>query len=524
MTTYKSDIDLNLTQVPTEIDDSLVYSELLDIHNALEILAANYSGGGGGGVSDHALLTNVTPNQHHSISRYNILDYGGVRDGVTNNQPVIQLLIATITTLSNGGVIYFPPGVYAISSDVIVTDSNVTLVGAGGGGRSNVSGSDLTAAAATVFTPTASWTGTYLVRYNPAGTGDDGTGKNGIYAGGIKGIGFRCSDVADGIEVRSCTQSVFEDLTVESAVNVCIYIASLATLISYTDVQRCMFINIYVRSYTGKGFHITDANGDVATALPNAAGNVSFCVFNNIGVEHKADIGIAVGDTDNNNFQNLYVRNIIGEGTPTVNGIELRGAAFDGDTAVARYNSFFQLECSTGFVAKGPAFTTSSFNKGSHNNTVLHFSRSNGTDAAIVENGAHLVVLDSGQGGDISPYQEGILSGLGSIQVSDGYYKGNVKQSTRPAFYGALPLNILTVTSINLVESFTYIFDTTTAEVGTLPASPLLSSRITITRGGTGALTIAGNGNNIIGVPNFIISSQWETVELMFTQLGWVRL
>lgn len=40
-----SDIDLNLGQVPTDIEDPTVYSALLDIHNALEILASRGSTG-----------------------------------------------------------------------------------------------------------------------------------------------------------------------------------------------------------------------------------------------------------------------------------------------------------------------------------------------------------------------------------------------------------------------------------------------------------------------------------------------
>lgn len=60
---------------------------------------------------------------------YSVLDYGIVADGLTNNSSAITTLIDTVST-AGGGVIFFPAGTYAITSQINLK-GNVTLKGEG---------------------------------------------------------------------------------------------------------------------------------------------------------------------------------------------------------------------------------------------------------------------------------------------------------------------------------------------------------------------------------------------------------
>lgn len=60
---------------------------------------------------------------------FNVLDYGAVRDGVTNDRTAIQAAI-TAASAAGGGIVYFPAGTYLVSSRIELKDA-VCLVGAG---------------------------------------------------------------------------------------------------------------------------------------------------------------------------------------------------------------------------------------------------------------------------------------------------------------------------------------------------------------------------------------------------------
>jgi len=63
---------------------------------------------------------------------YNVKTFGAVGDGVVNDAPAIQAAIdaAQVGGSNGGGVVYFPPGKYKLSSTVLIKESNITLQGA----------------------------------------------------------------------------------------------------------------------------------------------------------------------------------------------------------------------------------------------------------------------------------------------------------------------------------------------------------------------------------------------------------
>ena len=56
----------------------------------------------------------------------NVLDFGATGDGVTDDTAAIQ---AAINSLVNGGKVYFPIGSYLVSSPIVTTYSNISLIG-----------------------------------------------------------------------------------------------------------------------------------------------------------------------------------------------------------------------------------------------------------------------------------------------------------------------------------------------------------------------------------------------------------
>lgn len=97
------------------------------------------NGEGGGSSSGDMLASVYDPNGNiaeaggieeyvkDKTPRYNVLDYGLVGDGVTDNSQAFETMLSAIS--DNGCVIYFPEGKYLFHSPVTITKNGVTLMG-----------------------------------------------------------------------------------------------------------------------------------------------------------------------------------------------------------------------------------------------------------------------------------------------------------------------------------------------------------------------------------------------------------
>lgn len=66
--------------------------------------------------------------------RVSVKDYGAVGDNVADDTSAIQAAINAVAALTYGGVVYFPPGVYRVSSVLTLSaETNVSFEGAGQG-------------------------------------------------------------------------------------------------------------------------------------------------------------------------------------------------------------------------------------------------------------------------------------------------------------------------------------------------------------------------------------------------------
>ena len=116
--TYESNADLSLGQVPVEIEDPILYNELLDIHNAIESLVTHSD------VEDSELRDFV-------LKQRNITDVSGdytilITDGTIRVDASGGDVIITAHPVASG--IGFR---YNVKRVDLVTTSKVTLVGDG---------------------------------------------------------------------------------------------------------------------------------------------------------------------------------------------------------------------------------------------------------------------------------------------------------------------------------------------------------------------------------------------------------
>lgn len=80
---------------------------------------------------------------------FNVRDYGAVGNGVTDDYSAIQ---STINALpENGGIVFFPPGAYAVSKTIVLSGDGITLSGSGQGRLGYMWGPESEAAGATIL-------------------------------------------------------------------------------------------------------------------------------------------------------------------------------------------------------------------------------------------------------------------------------------------------------------------------------------------------------------------------------------
>jgi hypothetical protein len=84
--------------------------------------------------------------QQRNLNFFNVKDYGAIGNGTTDDTTA---LAATITAASSGGTVFLPPGTYAFSSQLSLSVSGVSLVGAGAG--------------ASILRPTSGFSGSQLI-------------------------------------------------------------------------------------------------------------------------------------------------------------------------------------------------------------------------------------------------------------------------------------------------------------------------------------------------------------------------
>jgi len=229
----------------------------------------------------------------------NVLDFGAVGNGWTDDATAIQSAIDYASSIRNGGTVYFPPGIYAVGSALTVSHSWVTLVGAGGGQLHD---------GGTTTDPTVSlkWIGASdstkaIVTFKTT----QNASNSKIEGGGLQNMQLDCRGLCGiGLYVLSYNQGTFTNVYVLSPTSSAYYISNYASgaLADACDSQRNIFTNCTFRTLDAAAS--ASANGFVLTAVtPGSAGaNTSFNTFNYCGGQILNGTAFLLPDADNNSF------------------------------------------------------------------------------------------------------------------------------------------------------------------------------------------------------------------------------
>lgn len=82
--------------------------------------------------------------------------------------------------------------------------------------------------------------------------------------------------------------------------------------------------------------------------------------------------------------------------------------------------------------------------------------------------------------------------------------------------------NTPTTGSATVRQGDTIICTNTSAITITLPLSPKVNNRVTVIRAGTGAVTINGNGETILGETTQVMPMQYDAADMVFTSADWL--
>lgn len=209
----------------------------------------------------------------------NVLDYGAVGDGVADDTAAIQ---AAIDSLTEGGTVYLPQGVYKTTATIIDNAKTINLVGVGSTEDAVGSGN------VTILKPTGAIVG---VKFNGNRSGaqnltiegDNGaadTSSHGIWARSSRGnwqnlVVMKCR--GDGIYFTLGNCSLFQQITVLSNKRHGLNIDGTSDPSSTNDANACDFINIDARANGGIGIR-TGVNSTFANRFfgITCQGNTSY--------------------------------------------------------------------------------------------------------------------------------------------------------------------------------------------------------------------------------------------------------
>ena len=267
-----------------------------------------------------------------------VTDFGAVGDGVTDDTAAIQAAFTYAYGLTNGGQIFFPPGIYQISSTIsttLRTDASITVFGAGKSSQLRlISGSSVN-----------------LMTFTAA------TGIYGAYVT-VRDLGFvqPSSGTSNGIFLNNANSALIErcaffnqnaGITLTSSYNVrinesaffsCAYgITTASTGTNHLVVSKCQF-----NSCTTVGVNLGVGGNNIVIRDSDLEGNViaigmtayTSVLINGNYIENGTNVAFFFGGT---NYQIEISQNWLGYNygvtTPIQNTV---GAIFKGNTV---YNS-----------------------------------------------------------------------------------------------------------------------------------------------------------------------------------------
>lgn len=296
---------------------------------------------------------------------FNPKDYGAAVDGVTDDAAALQ---ATIDALpAEGGEVALPPGVMAIGSTIVISKSNVRLVGVGGDNRHNTAPFVLNAGTRLKWIGAA---GETMLRFESV----SGASNRKMTGGGLQGIVLDAAATAGRcLEIWSWNSARFTDLMLYDATIACLDMNVVATLADARDPQENVFEQVNIAALSGSADGIR-----MDAATPGA--NPSYNSFYGSIIYVNAGTGANLFNCDNNWFHHFRIF-VTGAGKAVV----FNGSNSD-PVYVPRDNVFDHLTTAGEIVARG----TVSFTYAAGRNACINLDQTNNTVQPVVEAGTRL--------------------------------------------------------------------------------------------------------------------------------------
>lgn len=297
---------------------------------------------------------------------FNPKDYGAAVDGVTDDAAALQ---ATIDALpAEGGEVALPPGVMAIGSTIVISKSNVRLVGVGGDNRHNTAPFIFNAGSRLKWIGAAGGT---MVRF----TSTAGASNPKMTGGGLEGLVIDAAATAGRcLEILSWNSGRFRDLMLYDATIACLDMNVVASLADARDPQENIFERVNIAALSGS------ADGIRMDATTPGA-NPSYNSFFGTIIHVNNGTGVKLSDSDNNWFDHFRIF-VTGSGNAVVfNGSNINAAY------VPRDNVFNHLTTQAAIIARG---APASFTYASGRNACWNMDQTNATVQPTVETGARL--------------------------------------------------------------------------------------------------------------------------------------
>lgn len=218
-----------------------------------------------------------------------VRDYRAVGDGVTDDTAAIQAAINAAAT-NGGGIIYFPPLVFAHTGRLLISSSGIRLLGIGSPQFDQGTRSTPRTEFKALATPPGGQQ--LLIQYPDANNTADT-----LWGVGVSGICFNANGFAlRGLELQGVSDSHFENLLFIGQ-------SDIALMVNCTTNGPSTQHNIF-RTLQ---FALTFVTGTCLQLDGETNGNASYNLFQNLSVNHNNGHGIVLKACDNNDFHNVRI-------------------------------------------------------------------------------------------------------------------------------------------------------------------------------------------------------------------------
>ena len=322
----------------------------------------------------------------------NVMAFGAKGDGSHDDTVAIQSAIESLKV--TGGIIFFPPGKYNISSTLYVGSTTM--------GTTDYQGISLLGSyytSSTLQAPAKNATFRWI-----GGTGIPVLQVGGAYVSGylpiggfqIKNVFINGNAIADtGIFCDQLQGSSIENVAIKACTSYCLNLTTSNTTSGY-NTQHNRFTQISLEATTGSC---------IALQMSGNAGDTANCCHNlfvkTLISQSASNVGINLLDCDNNTFIDTMIYRASGSSY---------GVVFN---TWARGNYFYHLEAGTGGVhCLAP-------NSTGDGNSIHGYDKGNGQPEPVLDTGANLEWTETGSNGQGWNFS-GNTNNIGVAAINNG--------------------------------------------------------------------------------------------------------